>query len=438
MGALTARHLVSRYGARHLLLCSRRGADAPGALELGAELSALGARVSFAACDPGYREAAEALVASVPAEHPLTAVFHCAGTVSDAVVQNLTAEQVEEVMRVKARAAWHLHELTRDMDLSAFVLYSSVAGLLGGPGQGSYSAANAFLDALAVHRYAGGAHAVSLAWGYWDLPDGMSGRLTDADRARHARAGVVGLGAEEGLALLDAAWASGLPLLAPVRLDLGRLRREAGSRLVPALLRDLVRPTKAGGGVSAGAAALRKALGTASEAERERMLLDLVCTQVAAVLGHDAAASVNASQGLRDLGFDSLTAVELRNRLSAATGLKLPATFVFDHPDPAALAARLGAELAPRAVDPLAGVLAEFERLEGSLLAVSSRDGGARLELAGRLRATLARLDVPSGAADGSAVAARIQDASAEEILAFVDRDLGRDSGNGRTVEGQR
>ncbi|WP_075736982.1 type I polyketide synthase, partial [Streptomyces acidiscabies] len=379
LGALTARHLVSRYGARHLLLCSRRGADAPGALELGAELSALGARVSFAACDPGYREAAEALVASVPTEHPLTAVFHCAGTVSDAVVQNLTAEQVEEVMRVKAQAAWHLHELTRDMDLSAFVLYSSVAGLLGGPGQGSYSAANAFLDALAVHRYAGGAHAVSLAWGYWDLPDGMSGRLTDADRARHARAGVVGLGAEEGLALLDAAWASGLPLLAPVRLDLGRLRREAGSRLVPALLRDLVRPAKAGGGVSAGAAALRKALGTASEAERERMLLDLVCTQVAAVLGHDAATSVNASQGLRDLGFDSLTTVELRNRLSAATGLKLPATFVFDHPDPAALAARLGAELAPRPVDPLAGVLAEFERLEGSLLAVSSRDGGARL-----------------------------------------------------------
>ncbi len=438
LGALTARHLVSRYGARHLLLCSRRGADAPGALELGAELSALGARVSFAACDPGYREAAEALVASVPEAHPLTAVFHCAGTVSDAVVQNLTAEQVEEVMRVKADAAWHLHELTRDLDLSAFVLYSSVAGLLGGPGQGSYTAANAFLDALAVHRYGGGAHAVSLAWGYWDLPDGMSGRLTDADRARHARAGVVGLGADEGLALLDAAWASGLPLLAPVRLDLGRLRREAGSRPVPALLRGLVRPGKAGGGVSAGASALLKALGTASEAERERMLLDLVCTHVAAVLGYDAATEVNASQGLRDLGFDSLTAVELRNRLSAATGLKLPATFVFDHPDPAALAARLGAELAPRAVDPLAGLLAEFERLEGSLLAVSERDGGARLELAGRLRATLARLDVPSGAAEVSAVAARIQDASAEEILAFVDRDLGKDSGNGRTVEGQR
>ncbi|NEA02408.1 SDR family NAD(P)-dependent oxidoreductase, partial [Streptomyces sp. SID10116] len=145
--------------------------------------AALGAHITFAACDPGDRDAAVALLESVPAGHPLTAVFHCAGTVNDAVVQNLTAGQVEEVMRVKADAAWNLHELTRDADLSAFVLYSSVAGLLGGPGQGSYTAANAFLDALARHRQDRGAAATSLAWGYWDLESGMSGRLTDADRA---------------------------------------------------------------------------------------------------------------------------------------------------------------------------------------------------------------------------------------------------------------
>ncbi|MET8687123.1 type I polyketide synthase [Streptomyces sp. NPDC004732] len=445
LGALAARHLVGRHGARHLLLSSRRGADAPGALELAADLSALGARVTFTACDLGDRDAAAALLESVPPEHPLTAVFHCAGTVSDAVVQNLTAEQVEEVMRVKADTAWNLHELTRDADLSAFVLYSSVAGLLGGPGQGSYTAANAFLDALARHRQDGGAAATSLAWGYWDLESGMSGRLTDADRARHARAGVVGLGADEGLALLDTAWAGGLPLYAPVRLDLARMRRQAESHPAPALLQDLVRGAgsrSGGGSVSAGAAALLKALGAMSDAEREEALLDLVCTHIAAVLGYDAATPVNATQGLRELGFDSLTAVELRNRLSTATGLKLPATFVFDHPNPAELAAHLRQELAPRAADPLADVLAEFERLENSLLAVSSQDGTARTELAGRLRATLARLDVPQETAAEAAVAARIQDASADEIFAFIDRDLGRDSGNGQgngqAVEGQR
>ncbi|WP_409234498.1 type I polyketide synthase [Streptomyces sp. PA5.6] len=464
LGALTARHLVARHGARHLLLSSRRGADAPGALELAADLSALGAHITFAACDPGDRDAAAALLESVPAGHPLTAVFHCAGTVSDAVVQNLTAGQVEEVMRVKADAAWNLHELTRDADLSAFVLYSSVAGLLGGPGQGSYTAANAFLDALARHRQDGGAAATSLAWGYWDLDSGMSGRLTDADRARHARAGVVGLGADEGLALLDTAWAGGLPLYAPVRLDLARMRREAESRPAPALLQDLVRGagSRSGGGsaVSAGASALRKSLGAMSDAEREEALLDLVCTHIAAVLGYDAATPVNATQGLRELGFDSLTAVELRNRLSTATGLKLPATFVFDHPNPAELAAHLRQELAPRAADPLADVLVEFERLENSLLSVSAKDGTARAELAGRLRATLARLDVPretadevsTAAAEGAAVAARIQDASADEIFAFIDRDLGRGNGDGssdgsgqsdrqgsgQAVEGQR
>ncbi|MEW2394204.1 type I polyketide synthase [Streptomyces venezuelae] len=450
LGALTARHLVERHGARHLLLSSRRGADAPGALELAADLSALGAHITFAACDPGDRDAAVALLDSVPADHPLTAVFHCAGTVSDAVVQNLTAEQVEEVMRVKADAAWHLHELTRDADLSAFVLYSSVAGLLGGPGQGSYTAANAFLDALARHRQDGGAAATSLAWGYWDLDNGMSGRLTDADRARHARAGVVGLGADEGLSLLDTAWAGGLPLYAPVRLDLARMRRQAESHPAPALLQDLVRGagSRSGGGsgVSAGASALLKSLGAMSDAEREEALLDLVCTHIAAVLGYDAATPVNATQGLRELGFDSLTAVELRNRLSTATGLKLPATFVFDHPNPAELAAHLRQELAPRAADPLADVLAEFERLENSLLSVSAQDGTARAELAGRLRATLARLDVPRETAEEAAVAARIQDASADEIFAFIDRDLGRGNGNGQSdgqgngqaVEGQR
>ncbi|NDZ98060.1 polyketide synthase, partial [Streptomyces sp. SID10116] len=210
--------------------------------------------------------------------------------------------------------------------------------------------------------------------------------------------------------------------------------------------------SRSGGGSagSAGASALRRSLGAMSDAEREEALLDLVCTHIAAVLGYDATTPVNATQGLRELGFDSLTAVELRNRLSTATGLKLPATFVFDHPNPAELAAQLRQELAPRAVDPLADVLAEFERLENSLLSVSAKDGTARAELAGRLRATLARLDVPretaGQVAEEATVVARIQDASADEIFAFIDRDLGRGDGtgqsdgqgNGQAVEGQR
>ncbi len=429
LGALTARHLVTRHGVRRLLLASRRGTDAPGAAELAAELAELGAHVDVEACDTGDRAALAALLASVPDAHPLTAVVHTAGIVRDALVPAMTPGQLDEVLHVKADTAWYLHELTRDLDLAAFVLYSSVTGLIGGPGQGSYTAANAFLDALALHRHARGAPATSLAWGYWDLETGMSGRLTDADRARHARAGVIGLTADQGVALLDAALEGGEPLLVPFRLDLAGMRRQARVNEVPAVLRHLVRGAASPSG-GATASSLVQKLSGLPPADRERALVELVSAHVGAVLGHDpSAAAIDTAQQFRELGFDSLTAVELRNRLATATGLRLPATVIFDHANPAELARYLLAELEPRETDALAPMLSEVDRLERSLLAVSE-DAGVRLALAERLRTTLSRLDaadVTDAAED--AVASRIQYASTEEIFDFIDRELGRAPG---------
>jgi hypothetical protein len=416
---------VTRYGARHLLLISRRGLDAPGAADLVETLTGLGAEVRLVACDAGDRAALAALLVSVPVAHPLTAVVHCAGVVRDATIHNLTVERLAEVLRVKAEAAWHLHDLTRDADLAAFVLFSSVTGLVGGPGQGGYTAANAFLDALAVHRHARGAVATSVAWGMWDVASGMAEGLTDVDHARYARAGAIGLTAEQGLDLLDAALATGAPLLAAARLDLPSMRRQARTNAVPAVLRHLVRASAARSAAT-NAPALAKALAAMPEAERERALLDLVSAHTAAVLGFEPGRGVDPTQGLRELGFDSLTAVELRNRLATATGLRLPATFVFDHPNPAELARHLHAEFAPAQTNALAPMLDEMDRLERSLVAVG-QDEQARLALTARLRAMLSELDRLGWSAEAADRAAeRINNASVAEILDFIDRDLGR------------
>nr|MDT0663505.1 SDR family NAD(P)-dependent oxidoreductase [Micromonospora sp. DSM 115978] len=439
LGALCARHLVTRHGARRLLLVGRRGPEAPGAAELAAELTDLGAEVIVTACDIGDRGELAELLAGVPSRHPLTAVVHAAGIVRDATVQSMTADQLDAVLRVKADAAHHLHELTRDLDLSAFVLFSSVVGLVGGAGQAAYCAANAFLDSFAQHRQAQGAPATSLAWGFWDQDQGMSGRLAEVDRVRYARAGVVGLSVEQGLDLFDTALADDVPLLVPVRLDLARMRRQAGlTHQVPAVLRALVgvparRPD---GGVSTD---LAGRLATMSEADRARTMLDLVHANAAAVLGHDGARTVATAQRFRDLGFDSLTAIELRNRLAAATGLRLPATLVFDHPGPAELARHLLAELDPPQADPLVPMLGEVDRLERSLVAVA-RDAAARETLTRRLRSTLQRLESDTGPADGAEEPAeqdaltRLEMATADDILEFIDRDLGRRTSMGEAI----
>ncbi|WP_344599051.1 SDR family NAD(P)-dependent oxidoreductase, partial [Streptomyces violaceusniger] len=345
LGGLVARHLVREHGVTELVLASRRGDTAPEAAELVTELEAAGARVRVVACDVSDRDATAALVASLP---NLRGVVHTAGVLDDAVIGSLTPERLRTVLRPKADAAWHLHELTRDRDLAEFVLFSSAAGVLGGPGQGNYAAANAFLDALATRRRAQGLPATSLAWGFWEQRSGLTEHLT-TDRL--ARSGVRPLSTDEGLALFDAARATGDPLLVAMRYEPSPIRYEPSSsrpETVPALLRGLVRAplTRAlpgpadgvGNGVTDGL------MGLAAD-ERLGALLDLVRREAAAVLGHGGPGSVTPRRPFKELGFDSLSAVELRNRLRTATGRRLQATLIFDHPTPAALARHLDAEL---------------------------------------------------------------------------------------------
>ncbi|MET8852029.1 SDR family NAD(P)-dependent oxidoreductase [Amycolatopsis sp. NPDC004625] len=343
LGGLLARHLAAEHGVRHLLLLSRGGPDAPGAADLVREL---GDGVRVVACDVADRDALAAALAAIPAEHPLTAVVHTAGALDDGVLTALTPDRLDTVLRPKADAAVHLHELTRDLDLAAFVLFSSGAGVLGNPGQGNYAAANAFLDAAAQRWNATGSPTTSLAWGYWAQVSGLTGHLGRTDLRRHRRSGVTGLSSAEGLALFDAALRSPDAALVPVKLDLASLRGNDDPAAVSPLLRGLVRPGRrvAATGVTAGDGWADRLRGLA-EPEQKRVLVDLVRGEAAAVLGHATPEAIGTTQAFKEAGFDSLTAVELRNRVSTATGLRLPATVVFDHPTPDALARRVRTEL---------------------------------------------------------------------------------------------
>ncbi|MEC3976785.1 type I polyketide synthase [Amycolatopsis sp. H20-H5] len=338
LGAILARHLVAERGVRRLLLLSRRGSAAAGAAELVADLTELGADVSVAACDVTDRAA----LATTLADVAVVAVVHTAGVLDDGVIGSLTPERLGTVLRPKVDAVWNLHELTRDRPLSAFVVYSSIAGIFGSAGQGNYAAGNAFLDALMRQRRAEGLPGVSLAWGPWAQTGGMTGDLSDADMDRISRSGVPPLTPEQGVALFDAALDSGEPVVLPVRLDLPVLRTQDE---IPALLRGLIRAPGRRSTGSATAAGLVRRLAALAEAERRTAVLDLVCTQVALVLGHTGSGEIEPGRAFRDLGFDSLTSVELRNRLNTGTGLRLPATLVFDYPTPSALAEYLLDEL---------------------------------------------------------------------------------------------
>ncbi|MFE3960579.1 SDR family NAD(P)-dependent oxidoreductase [Nocardia sp. NPDC059091] len=339
LGGLFARHLVDTQGVRHLLMLSRRGASAPGAAELRAELEHLGAEVEFVACDVTDRGALAQVLAAIPADRPLTGVFHTAGVLDDGAIGSLTADRMDTVLRPKVDAALHLHELTADLPLKAFVLFSSAAGAFGNPGQGNYAAANACLDALALHRRASGRSGQSLAWGLWGTDGGMATELSDVDRQRMSRSGMLPLSEEQGLTLFAAA--TGIDTAAPIlaRLDLESLRN-AG--FAAALLSGLVPARRKA--ASDAPAALRARLANTPESERLGVLAEIVRGQVAAVLGHQNANAIAADRAFSDLGFDSITAVEFRNALKTATGLRLPATLVFDYPTPQALAEYLADE----------------------------------------------------------------------------------------------
>ncbi|HWX88436.1 MAG TPA: SDR family NAD(P)-dependent oxidoreductase, partial [Solirubrobacteraceae bacterium] len=340
LGGLVARHLVIEHGARHLVLASRRGAQADGARELAGQLVDLGAQVQILACDVSEREQVQSLLESVSHDHPLDAVVHAAGTTDDGVIGSLTPERLDRVLAAKVDGAWNLHQLTHGMDLSAFVVFSSVAGVLGSPGQGSYAAANAFLDALVLHRRELGLAGVSIAWGLWEQTSAMTGRLQELDRRRIGKQGVAALSDREGLDLLDQALALDDALPVAARLDVGALRAQARAGELHPLLRAIagVRPAVASG-VRRGS--LGQRLADTPPDQRREVALELVCAEAARVLGHGTPDAVQPQRTFKDIGFDSLAGVELRNRLAAQTGMRLSATLVFDYPTPVALAGHL-------------------------------------------------------------------------------------------------
>ncbi|MFH8371439.1 SDR family NAD(P)-dependent oxidoreductase, partial [Streptomyces sp. NPDC018031] len=398
LGGLVARQLVQRHGTRHLLLLSRQGPGTGRAAALADELTALGARVTVTACDAADPDALAAVLDAIPAEHPLTAVVHAAGVLDDGVIASLTPEQVDTVLRPKVDAAWHLHRLTAHLDLAAFVMFSSSAATLGGGGQGNYAAANAFLDALAQHRRSHGLPGLSVAWGLWEQASGMTGHLAEADLTRMRRSGITPLSDEDGLELFSAALTADRPLQVAMGLDVAALRAASGpAGTVPALLRGLVGPparrSAENTGGAGGEQALARRLAGLSQAERDRALLQLVREHAATVLGHASPQAIHPEQPFKQLGFDSLTSVELRNRLSAATGLRLPATMVFDHPTPTALAGLLRSRLAP-------GEAAAPELPDDAVRELLGRITPERLRAAGLLDALL-RLadDGPAGPA---------------------------------------
>ncbi|MEV4012436.1 SDR family NAD(P)-dependent oxidoreductase, partial [Nonomuraea angiospora] len=341
LGALVARHLVTAHGVRRLVLVSRRGLAAPGAADLVAELAELGAEVAVEACDVADREALARVVASVA--DSLTGVVHAAGVSDNGLVGSLSAERLARVLGAKAAAAWHLHDLTAGLDLSAFVLFSSAGGLVLAAGQANYAAANVFLDALASYRRSMGLVATSLAFGLWDTDAGMGGALSEADFERMRRQGLPALSVEEGLALFDAGSAGDAAVLVPLRVDAAALRSRGEG--LPALLRGLVRGPARQVARAAGTGLARRLAGLEAD-QRDRMLLELVRQEAAKVLGHASMDAVQPDRAFQELGFDSLTAVEFRNQLIAATGLRLPATLVFDFPTAEAVAGYLAGELA--------------------------------------------------------------------------------------------
>jgi thioesterase domain-containing protein len=341
LGKLISRHLVSAHGVRHLLLVSRQGEQASGAADLRAELEALGAAVRIVACDVSDRAA---LAAAVDSCRPrLTGVVHSAGVLDDGVLGSLTPARLAKVLGPKVDAAWNLHELTRELDLSAFVLFSSAAGVLGNPGQGNYAAANSFLDALVRTRYADGLPAASMAWGLWDQETGMSTHVSGTARELLARQGFPAISDEQGCALFDAAMLAGEPVTVPLRVNVPVLR--AAGRPVPPPLRGLVRQRRqSAAGERTTESWLPRLSGCAPD-ERVAVLAELVRGEVALVLGHRDAAELPAGKAFADLGLDSLMAVQFRNRLTAGTGLRLPASVAFDHPTPEELARHLLSDL---------------------------------------------------------------------------------------------
>ncbi|WP_434419050.1 type I polyketide synthase [Nannocystis pusilla] len=429
LGASVAEHLVGAHGVRHLVLVSRRGLRSDGAAALRDRLLAAGAsEVRIAECDVADRDAVARLLEQVRGARPLGAVFHLAGQLDDGLLADQTPERFARVLAPKLLGALHLAALTERDRLAAFVLFSSVAGTLGSPGQSSYAAANAWLDAFAAHRRGRSLPALSVAWGPWSHEGGgMTARIGAADRARIRRQGVDALAPAEALRLLDASSDRELVQVVPIKLRLAALQRRADEGDAPAWSRALVRARlrDGSGATPAGAESLQARLARVAKAERPRVVVDLVRAEIAAVLG--LSTEVAADQTLRNLGFDSLMAVDLRNRLSARCGVTLPATLAFDHPTPAAIAELLLSRIAVDAAEaaPPRGTARVADEQIDALVRLLRRatptqieDAGLGRELTGLLEKLAAHVSVP----EAPEVA---HTGDTQDLLRFLDQKLG-------------
>jgi NADPH:quinone reductase-like Zn-dependent oxidoreductase/acyl carrier protein len=426
VGAAVARHVVNDHGMRHLVLAGRRGMAADGAAGLAADLAAAGAQVRVVAADLADAGQVARLVGDIPGEHPLTAVVHCAGVLDDGVVEGLTPQRLAAVFGPKAAAAWHLHQATQDLDLAAFVMCSAGAGVLGSAGQGNYAAANTFLDGLAAYRVARGLPAQALAWGLWAQPSQMTGHLTGQDLARLARAGLEALTAQDGMALFDQARHRPEPLLVPIRLSRATLAA-SGHPLLRALAPARPAPAPRDHTPAATPHSLTEELAAMPPAQQHLALLTIVRTHTAAVLGHQNAGQIGEHLPFGDLGLDSLTAVELRNRLNTATGLRLPATTAFNHPTPHRLAEYLHEKLSPPDAEaPGREVSRQLTQLNTSLNEAMLHGDLDQAQVAAVLAGMLRRVRGAEGGAVTTVVPQEnIEAASDAELFDFIDKNLG-------------
>jgi acyl transferase domain-containing protein/acyl carrier protein len=428
LGASLARHLA-RQGARRLLLASRRGPDAPDAAAVLAGLRALGTEAEAVACDAADRDALAMLLAGIPADRPLTAVVHAAGVLDDGMITSLTPERMDTVLTPKVTAAWNLHELTADMpSVSAFVLFSSASGTFGNAGQGNYAAANAFLDGLATYRHGRGLPAVSLGWGLWAQASGMTGHLDLGDHARMNRRGADALPTEDALALFDATVRAERPHLLPMRLNVRALRGQATAGTLPPLMRALVPVPRRRTAAQAGSAtlgALAERLAALPPEGQVQALTDVVRGAAALVLGYADHSAIGGERTFAELGFDSLTAVEFRNRLTEATGLRLPATLVFDHPTPAVLSAWLMERITPAARSPFDGLL---DALDKGLDRIAEMNGASALDedadALRRLESLEARIAELRSRDSKRAEKRAIKELNDDEMFSFISEKL--------------